>query len=83
MSSSSRPPDEDSPKTAMDAARGNPAKATAMVLGGLVAASGPAVVVAGVALNQQPTRPPVEAFVAGAGLATVGIATVLAANALM
>jgi hypothetical protein len=66
---------------ALGAAHGNTVKTAVMVAGGIMAAAGPAVIIAGIALDKQPATPPVEAFVAGAGLTTAGVTTILIANA--
>lgn len=50
------------------------------LIGGALAASGPAVLVAGIVLDPQPATPPVEAFVIGAALASAGVATVIGAS---
>src|SRR4051812_27364885 len=66
---------------ALAAPRGNTGKTVVMVAGGIMAAAGPAVIIAGIALDKQPATPPVEAFIAGAGLTAAGVATIIVANA--
>jgi hypothetical protein len=61
----------------------NTPKTVAMVAGGVVAAAGPAVLIGGIVLDQTPATPPVEAYLAGAGLTTVGVATILVAYAVL
>ncbi len=69
-------------RSAAEASGNGSARTVAMIAGGILAAAGPAVVVAGVALDKDPATPPVEAFVAGAGLTVAGVATVLVAATL-
>ena len=45
--------------------------------GGVLAASGPAVAIGGMVLDDKPATPPVEAFVAGAALTASGVLTVV------
>jgi hypothetical protein len=60
----------------------NPVSVGGMAVGGLLGASGPAVVIAGIVLDPQPATPPVETFVIGAALASAGVATVIGASVL-
>lgn len=51
--------------------------------GVLLAASGPAVMLGGIALDDQPATPPVEAFVIGAGLSASGVLAVVLSGVLV
>jgi hypothetical protein len=47
-------------------------------IGGVIlAASGPAVAIGGIVLDEQPATPPVETFVAGAGLSAAGVLAIV------
>lgn len=50
--------------------------------GAVLAVAGPAVALAGIALDDQPATPPVEAFVAGGALTVAGVASVVIGGAL-